>query len=73
MLFEEKDRLLEDYGIIRCTEQQLSEFDPKAVIHRKITPYGAEALIKRKEAPNSVKISPVTVEELFLQMSKEAV
>lgn len=73
MLFEEKDRLLEDYGIIRCTEQQLSELDPKAVIHRKITLYGAEALIKRKEAPNSVKISPVTVEELFLQMSKEAV
>lgn len=73
MLFEEKDRLLEDYGIIHCTEQQLSELDPKAVIHRKITPYGAEALIKRKDVPNSVKISPVTVEELFLQMSKEAV
>lgn len=73
LLFEEKDRILEEYGIIHCTEPQLSELDSKAVIHKKITPYGAEALVKRREIPNSVNISPVTVEELFLQMSKEAV
>ncbi len=73
LLFEEKDRLLEEYGIVRCTEAQLSQLTSDSIVHKKITPYGAEALVKRERLQGSVKISPVTIEELFVQMSKEAV
>lgn len=73
LLFEEKDRLLEEYGIIRCTEAQLSQLASDSIVHKKITPYGAEALVKREKLQGSVQISPVTIEELFVQMSKEAV
>ncbi len=73
LLFEEKDRLLEEYGIIHCTEAQLSQLGSDSIVHKKITPYGAEALVKREKLQGSVQISPVTIEELFVQMSKEAV
>lgn len=71
LLFEEKDRLLEQYGVIHCTEEQLSKLASDTVIHIKRTPYGAEALVKR-EGIKDFQVSPVTVEELFVQMSKEA-
>ncbi|MCM1298584.1 MAG: ABC transporter ATP-binding protein [Firmicutes bacterium] len=73
ILFEEKDRLAEEYGIVRCTEAQLSGFSSDAVIHSKITPYGAEALVKRNKIPSSVQVGSVSIEELFVQMAKEAV
>ena len=72
LLFEEKDRLLEEYGIVHCTEAQLSKLNSDTVVHKKVTPYGAEALVKRNGVKD-LQISPVTVEELFIQMSKEAV
>ena len=72
LLCEEKDILLEQYGIIHCTEQQLSELDRRAVIGRKISRYGAEAIVQRGEIPVGFEVSPVSIEELFIFMVKEA-
>ncbi len=71
LLCEEKDRLLGEYGIIHCTAEQLSEFDPKAVKHKKETPYGVEAIVLRDNIPPNIKISPISIEELFIFMVKE--
>lgn len=72
LLFEEKDELLGRYGILHCTEKQLSELDSGAVMHKKVSQYGAEALVIRDSVPNSMSVSPVSIEELFLYMIKEA-
>lgn len=72
LLFEEKDRLLEEYGIVHCAEAQLSKLNSDTVVHKKVTPYDAEALVKRKDVKD-LQVSPVTVEELFIRISKEAV
>lgn len=72
LLCEEKDILLGQYGIIHCTEQQLSELDRRAVIGRKISRYGAEAIVQRDEIPAGFEVSPVSIEELFIFMVKEA-
>ena len=72
LLCEEKDRLLGEYGIIHCTAEQLSKLDSKAVKHKKETPYGVEAIVLRKDVPCDIKISPVSIEELFIFMVKEA-
>lgn len=72
LLCEEKDRLLGEYGIIHCTAEQLSELDSKAVKHKKETPYGVEAIVLRNNIPNDMKISPISIEELFIFMVKEA-
>ena len=72
MLFEEKDVLLGKYGIVYCTHEQLPLLSPTAVLHRKENPYGAEVLVLREAVPGDWKISPVSIEELFVFMVKEA-
>ena len=72
MLHEEKDVLLSKYGIVHCTHEQLPLLSPAAVLHRKENPYGAEVLVLRDAVPEEWKISPVSIEELFVFMVKEA-
>lgn len=72
MLYEEKDVLLSKYGIVYCTHEQLPLLSPAAVLHRKENPYGAEVLVLRDSVPADWKISPVSIEELFVFMVKEA-
>ena len=72
MLYEEKDVLLGKYGIVYCTHEQLPHLSPAAVLHRKENPYGAEVLVLRDAVPADWKISPVSIEELFVFMVKEA-
>ncbi|MBE6942651.1 MAG: ABC transporter ATP-binding protein [Ruminococcaceae bacterium] len=72
LICEEKDKLLSEYGIIHCSVEQLSELDKNAVKYKKETPYGAEVIVSRKNAPDGFKLSPVSIEELFVFMVKEA-
>jgi len=72
LLCEEKDVLLSEYGIIHCTVEQLSELDKNVIKYRKETPYGAEVIVPRKNAPEGFKLSPISIEELFVFMVKEA-
>lgn len=72
MLMEEKDVLLERYGILRCERAQLDGLEKSAVLHRKDSPYGSEALVRREAVPAGLQVSPVSIEELFVYMVKEA-
>ncbi len=71
LLNEEKDILLEEYGILSCTEEALKELDPHAIRGKKSGKYGVQALVKRNGVPAGMDISPVTIEELFVFMIKE--
>ena len=72
LLCEEKDVLLSEYGIIHCTVEQLSELDKNVIKYRKEMPYGTEIIVPRKDAPDGFKLSPISIEELFVFMVKEA-
>ncbi len=72
LLCEEKDQLLAEYGLIHCTAEELKVLPSVAVKYKKQTPYGIEAMVVRNAVPNGIKISPVSVEELFVFMIKEA-
>lgn len=72
LLCEEKDLLLGAYGMIHCTREQLQELDASAVKYKKESSYGAEAIVLRDAVPGNINISPVSIEELFLYMVKEA-
>ena len=72
LLCEEKDVLLSEYGILHCTAEQLAELDPSAIKHKKENPYGIEAMVLRDKVPESLRISPISIEELFVFMIKEA-
>lgn len=70
LLCEEKDILRERYGIIRCSAQQLEELDGKAVLGRRESAYGVEAIVLREAIPAGFEVSPVDLEELFIFMVK---
>lgn len=71
LVCEEKDRLLEDYCIIHCSAEEISAIAPTAVRHRKETPYGIEAIVLREAVSEGMKVSPISVEELFISVIKE--
>lgn len=72
LLWEEKDVLLAEYGVIHCTAEQLQSIAPEAIKHKKESPYGVEALVLRSRVPSDLHISPISIEELFVYMVKEA-
>ena len=69
LLCEEKDRLAEEYGILRGEAEGL---DPAAVCGRRATPYGTEYLVRRGAVPAGTPLGQVGIEELFVFMAKEA-
>ncbi|MBR6578641.1 MAG: ABC transporter ATP-binding protein [Clostridia bacterium] len=71
LLCEEKDVLLSEYGIIHCSSEELAHIEPQFIKHKKETSYGIEAMVLREKTPADFKISPISVEELFLFMVKE--
>ena len=72
LLCEEKDRLLAEYGLLYCTEEELRDLPLDAVKYEKKNPYGTQALVLRNAMPGGVKVSSVSIEELFVFMVKEA-
>ena len=72
LLCEEKDRIMEEYGIFRCSADQLAELDPAAVKGKKESAYGVEAIVERDKVPAALQLSPVDIEQLFIFMVKEA-
>ena len=72
LLCEEKDRLLSEYGVIHCKAERLLELAPDAILSRRESPYGAEAVVLRDAVPQDLPVSPVSIEELFVFMVKEA-
>lgn len=69
LLCEEKDRLAEEYGILRGGADGL---DPAAVCGKRVTPYGTEYLVRRGAVPAGTTLGQVGIEELFVFMAKEA-
>ena len=70
LLCEEKDRLMEDYGIVRCSADEADAMPAASVLHRRDSAYGAELLMKRGDVPDGMHVSPVSIEELFVCMVK---
>lgn len=70
MLTEDKDVLKESYGMILCPLDQLSSLEPHAILGKRVTPYGAEVVVRKDRIPEGFDVKPVELEELFIQMVK---
>ena len=70
ILCEDKDALRDEYALWHGTAEQLAELDDSAILSRRTTPYGAEALVRRDGVPAGSPLTPVSIEELFVQMVK---
>lgn len=65
LLSEEKDLLAEEYGLLRGNGEGLDE---RAILARRVTPYGTECLVRRDGVPHGTPLGKVSIEELFVYM-----
>ena len=66
LICEEKDELTTKYGILHCTAEELSRIDGEIVIGKRETPYGIEAMVLRRGVPEGFRLSPISLEEIFV-------
>ena len=71
LLCEEKDRVLEQYGILHGSASEIDALDSQAVLHQERSAYGVEALVRRALVPQSLALRSATLEEIFVGMIKE--
>ena len=70
---EEKDRLLETYGVLHCSKDELSAL-PRSVIQggtRSSNYGGVEALVLRKKVPANLKVDYANIEDIILFLAKK--
>ena len=70
VLCEEKDRLLEEYALIRLTEERLRELPEESVISRRASGYGTEALVLRGGIPAAIPTEHTSLEDIILFLAK---
>ena len=66
VFFEEKDRLGEKYGILKCRASALGELAEDAVISFFESPYGASALVRRERLPRGMSAEKASIEDIML-------
>lgn len=70
ILCAEKDRLLEWYGVVHCTAEELEKISSAAIVGKRESQYGIEAVVERRAVPADMEIYPVNVENLFVFIVK---
>ncbi|MDO4555943.1 MAG: ABC transporter ATP-binding protein [Lachnospiraceae bacterium] len=63
---EDKDILLQSYGIVKCSRKELSVLEPEAVIATRIHSFGAEALVKRNHIPDGMLYENAGIEQIMI-------
>ena len=67
---EEKDRLLDKYGILRCSKNDFSAVEPAAVKGCRLSDYQAEALVERSKTPSCFTLSRPSIEDIIVFTAK---
>ena len=70
VLCEEKDRLLEEYTLIRLPEERLRELPEESIISRRASGYGTEALVLRGGIPAAIPTEHTSLEDVILFLAK---
>ncbi len=71
VLCEEKDVLLDTFGILKCSREQLKNIPQEAVHGKRIGNYGVEALVERACMPRDAVVDRASLEDIILYLSKE--
>lgn len=71
IIFEEKDELLNNYGVVHYSENNDIHINDDAILKKKETSYSTELLVDKRKINSDIHISPINLEELFVFMVKE--
>ncbi len=70
LLSEPKDLLLEKYGVIRCTKEELAALDKSAVVGVRRHQFGVEALVEKKKISGVYTIDKASIEDIMLFIAR---
>ena len=68
---EEKDRLLEKYGILQVTEEDEKDVPKEAIAGRKQGKYATELLVKRSKISDAFEIERAGIEDIVLFLARK--
>lgn len=68
---EEKDTLLEQYGLLSVRAADFEAIRPEAVLSSRNTGYGVEALVRRDMVPAGMHLERAGIENIMVAMAKE--
>ena len=70
VLCQEKDRLLEDYALVRLSRERLLDLPEDSVVGAEQNEYGARALVRRDKVPHDLPLEHTTLEDIILFTAK---
>lgn len=68
---EEKDRLLEEYGLLSLSRADFDTLAPEAVVSARSTGYSVEALVRRELVPAGLQVKKAGIENIIVALAKE--
>jgi len=68
---EEKDVLLERYGILKCSKSDFAAIAPDAIKGKRENSYCVEALVERAEIPTGFSVEKASIEDIILYLARE--
>lgn len=72
MLFvEEKDVLLDNYRILKCSKDDFEDVDPGCIVGMRKSPYGVEALVLKEKINPVFNLEKPSIEDIIVFMAKE--
>ena len=66
LLCEEKDRLLEEYALVRLSRERLADLPENSVVGVESDPYGVRALVRRDMVPHDLPLEHTNLEDIIL-------
>ena len=70
LLCEEKDRLLEEYELVRLSRERLADLPEDSVVGVESDPYGVRALVRRDMVPHDLPLEHTNLEDIILFLAK---
>ena len=70
LLCEEKDRLLEEYALVRLSRERLADLPEDSVVGVESDPYGVRALVRRDMVPHDLPLEHTNLEDIILFLAK---
>ena len=71
LLCDEKDKILSEYAVTKVSEAELCDIAPEALHGVKRTPYGAEALVEKRLAPETLRYEHTSLEDIIIFLARE--
>lgn len=70
LFFSPKDELVETYGLVSLSNEEMDALDPAAVVGMRTHAFGKEALVVRNLVPSDLRVEKPSIEDIMIYLSK---